>query len=1138
MDPFDPIRRRASELHDLLVRGGADPWNPLELATRAATHLGLELSWLAPGDLALNGAHAVFDDQAGLISCARSDDTGQRALLVAHELGHADIDHSSRECAVADIDPSQSTEPAPVGLQRVEDYGARVRSESKANVFGRELLLPRARARAAYLDERMQVEAIASRLGLPLNFVRQQVLDALLLPSAAPAAPRDLSPPTSDSSQDVAAAHRNAPFLLEAGPGTGKTRTLVKRVESLVSERIDPASILILTFSNRAAGELAERLSASVPVSASKMWIGTFHAFGLDLLRRFHDLLGLPAEPVLFDRSDAVEMLEETLPTLALKHYRNLWDPAIVLRDIISAISRAKDEMVGTARYRELAQAMAKKATNSDAIEVAEKCLEIATVYERYEEGLRVRGGVDFGDLVKRPAELLQTNERIRATVQLRHRHVLVDEYQDVNRASARLLSLIAGDGKRLWAVGDARQSIYRFRGASSANMHVFPKDYPGAAIHALAVNYRSSGEVITMFSSFARAMGVSQGMSELKLASARGNCGSRPEIREFEHAEHEAEGVADAIEELRTTGVPYRDQAVLCRSNRRLAELAVALEARNIPILHLGSLFEREEIRDLLALLQLFVDRFGDGLLRVGAQTRYALSLQDCFLVTQRLRGGDRAAVTRLRDAAQVEGVSTNGALSLEQLATDVDGLSPSASAWEVLTTYLLDRTRQLEPLARSAEVRARLQGIAIWQFLNFVRDQSPVHAGQPIRRTLERVRQLMLFAEERDLRRVPPAALGMDAVRLMTVHGSKGLEFEAVHVPGMNVRSFPVSGPPPRCPVPDCMIDGAEAATSAIEVKLEQEREEQSLFFVALSRARKHLRLSLVRRQRNGNARRESPFLVHVAGNCTSKSFSSRPIVQAGEAAGRVAVAHAAEWRLTDAMIAAYEKCPRRFFYTHVIGLGGGKKPTAFVRTHDSLHEFLKWLSTTRTSDKFDKPGALAEFDRMWRESGPTEHAYAADYRRLADRLVGYLLATGDGVRFRPPAALPIEFDDAKVWVEPAAVGELDGETLVRQVKTGRKRKTEYERIEYILLHMAAKEGFGSGYRLDAVHLSDESVGVVAPPTTKVEANRRKTVNGMISSIFEGHFSPSPDAFTCPRCPHFFICAATPPGELKKNS
>ena len=158
-----------------------------------------------------------------------------------------------------------------------------------------------------------------------------------------------------------------SPFQLQAGPGTGKTRTLVKRVLSLLAEGIDPAAILVLTFSNRAAGELSERLIAAVPEAAPKLWIGTFHAFGLDLVRRYHDKLGLAPNPALFDRSDAIEVLEEILPTLPLVHYRNLWDPAMVLRDIVAAISRAKDELADPARYRRWREAMEAAALDEEA---------------------------------------------------------------------------------------------------------------------------------------------------------------------------------------------------------------------------------------------------------------------------------------------------------------------------------------------------------------------------------------------------------------------------------------------------------------------------------------------------------------------------------------------------------------------------------------------------------------------------------------------------------------------------------------------------------------------------------------------------------------------------------------------------
>jgi DNA helicase II / ATP-dependent DNA helicase PcrA len=450
MEAFEPIRDSAARLHDELVSCGVDPLKPVKFVEAAIQRLGLELFWLTAGDPALKGSRALFDEQSGSVCCETLDDPGERALLVAHEIGHSRVHAASSSCGADDIDPSRSTEAAPVGLQRVEDYGVRERRELQANVFARELLFPRALARRLYLEKGSAASAIAGSMGLPINLVRQQLFDSLLLPSPpAPETPGNglQQPPRSDPSQDRAAAHRSSPFQVQAGPGTGKTRTLVKRVASLISEGIDPAAILILTFSNRAAGELAERIAGAVPEAAPRIWIGTFHAFGLDLVRRYHERLGLSPNPTLFDRSDAIEVLEEILPTLPLVHYRNLWDPAMVLRDVVAAISRAKDEMADPTRYRALAQAMLDRARDEDTRTAAEKCLEIAHIYDLYEQAIRDRDSVDFGDLIMRPALLLESDPSLRIALRLRHRHVLVDEYQDVNRASARLLKTVAGDG-------------------------------------------------------------------------------------------------------------------------------------------------------------------------------------------------------------------------------------------------------------------------------------------------------------------------------------------------------------------------------------------------------------------------------------------------------------------------------------------------------------------------------------------------------------------------------------------------------------------------------------------------------------------------------------------------------------------
>lgn len=1137
MEAFDPIRRDASELHDRLITAGVDALDPMALAVAALDGLGIDLAWLPPDDPALKGAKALFDEQSGTICCAAVGDAAARALLLAHEIGHVVVHAGSSTCSDSDIDPTRSTEAAPVGLQRVEDYGAHERRELQANVFAREFLLPRSLAHRLHVNDCLTASAIGERTGLPKALVRQQLFDALLLPP--PEAPAAVAEPAyipcPDPSQDRAAAHRGSAFQLQAGPGTGKTRTLIKRVQSLLAEGVDPASILILTFSNRAAGELAERLAIAAPEQAPRIWVGTFHAFGLDLVRRHHDRLGLSPNPSLFDRSDAIEVLEEILPTLPLVHYQNLWDPALQLREIVLAISRAKDELVDPVRYRALANAMLTAASDEEATKAAEKCLEVAHVYDLYEQALRGRKAVDFGDLIMRPAVLLETDEALRVAIQLRHRHLLVDEYQDVNRASARLLKAVAGNGKRLWVVGDSRQSIYRFRGASSANMAQFGQDYPGATVDQLTVNYRSTQQIVDAFAAAAPQMSASQGMLPLNLVADRGQGPAKLDIRRYDRLEDEEAGIAAAIRQLETAGVLLRDQAVLCRSNKRLNEIAAALEARDIPVLHLGSLFEREEVRDLLALLSLVIDPFGDGLARVGAMPRYDLSLQDVHVASQYVRGTGNPVLAVLPTLAEANGLSANGQEAFRQMATDFADIRPEVSAWEFLSTYMLDRTSLARDIGAATTITGRMRAVAVWQFLNFVREQGVVVFGLPIQRTLDRVRQLVLLAEERDLRQVPAAALHLNAVRLMTVHGSKGLEFEAVHIPGLTAASFPASNRGQRCPPPVGMIEGSGNRSVKDEAASAHEQEEQCLFFVALSRARTHLRLHLSRKQPNGNNRAASSFLNWLSGGVAVEIATppTIPLPAGALQSPLIAVTRGSGWSITDGRLSLYDKCPRRFFYTHVLGLGGARKQTAFTQTHACLHDLIRWLREAARAGPPSQAEAEAEFDAIWQAKGPVEHAYAADYRRLALRLVAALIRAGANRTFRETTPMAVDFPNGQVLVEPSDVAELaDGTVVVRRVRTGYKRTDEYDKLEYALYLLAAR-GLSGDVVVHALHLTCETAEPVTLSPTKL-ANRQTKSDAMLAGIRDGRFPPEIDAVTCPRCPHFFVCAATPSGPL----
>lgn len=630
--------------------------------------------------------------------------------------------------------------------------------------------------------------------------------------------------------------------------------------------------------------------------------------------------------------------------------------------------------------------------------------------------------------------------------------------------------------------------------------------------------------------------MRASSGMRPLTLMTDEG-AGVPTELRSFGTLTEELSGIAGSIRELEAAGVELRDQAVLCRTNARLNEIALGLEARGIPVLHLGSLFEREEIRDLLAVLSLAVDGRGSGLARVGAMPRYAIPLQDIYRAVRHLKVGNLDPPTGLQALASVEGISPKGRAGLDLLAADLSGLKREALSWDFITTYLLDRTDLIRQLAAQATVSDWMRSAAIWQFLNFLRDEPPVGGSFPIWRSLERIRQLVLLAEERDLRQVPAAALQMNAVRLMTIHGSKGLEFDAVHIPGMTEVSIPSSYRGQRCAPPDGMIADAGDLDSGAAAKLSHETEEECLFFVAASRARRHLRLSLSATQKNGKGRKASGYLTKLGSLRTIPAGAQIPSPPGTDVERPLQIVVPPGHGITDSALGQYKRCPRRYFYTHVLGLGGGRRPTAFTKTHDCLYDLMEWLRVRQTSGMPTIEEVEGRFEEIWKTDGLGDASSAPEYRRLASRIIASLVKAGGGVKFRQGKPISLDLQAGRVVVEPNAIAELDNGTVVlRRVRTGHRRSDEYgdtDHIEYGLYIHAGRVEFGRGSIVQAVHLTDDLVEDVELKET-ILGNRLDDVNSMLAGIGAGLFPTSADPTKCARCPHFFVCAATPEGPL----
>lgn len=1133
MDALESARIEAEKLHHQAIHLGGSITQPLKLATDEVTRRGLELCPVPEDDPQLKGGHALYDSQAGVILYTNTGSDFEKAFLISHEIAHIVLEDHNSDFVALNVEPSRPLEAPAVGAERLLDYGSRERKEVTMDIFAREFLLPRSVLRNWHIQMHATSGDIAEQTGAHLAVVQQQLLDALLLPLVpAPDQPAP-KPNAPDESQVLAANHRGTPFQLQAGPGTGKTSTLVHRVLGLLDEGVDPASILVLTFSNKAATELRERISVQAPQVIPTLWIGTFHSFGLDIIHRFGDRLGYDDDPMVIGHYEAIELLEHELARLPLKHFQNYYDPTWTLHDMLNAISRAKDEVVDAQAYRALAQSMLSKASDDAEQVQAEKCLEVAMVYEIYEGLLKAKNSLDFGDLVLLPATLVESDAEVRRALMDRHQHILVDEYQDVNRASVRLLKGIADVGERLWVVGDSRQSIYRFRGASSVNMKRFMQDFPGAQAKQLETNYRSVEEIISLYTKFSQEMVASQGALPLSLAAFRQQAGVRPEFRIAGQPDDEIAAIAAAIKEKSAEGFSYAQQAILCTSNARLSDIAEALERQDIPVLYLGSLFERPEIRELLAILSLLVDHRAQGLVQTARRSGMAMTIEDVQSISRYIQDNNLKAMDWSEYIDQIHGLTDSARESAHTLVSALDGFSSASSPWSVLASLVIDRLGIAKEIAESTEIQKRLQGVAIWQLLNFSRRKLS-SSGFFISALLQRIRRIVQLSEDRELRHLPQAAIHLGGVRLMTIHASKGLEFDVVHLPGLITTGLPGKNLTPGCLPPDGLIAGSEGLTGKEAIAAGHEEEEECKFFVASSRARDRLILYASSKQANGWIRNPSIYISRIDDQIVRSDDPplSFPIAQRAQII--TTDRNDGDLIVSERDIDQYTRCPRRFLYTRELSLGGRRVQSAFTQMHSVVYDVIGWLNSEFPEENPMMGELTTQFDSSWESKGPTGHAYNDHYRDIGFRFVEFLHESRRSKHLIQPEEIQLPFSDGIVTILPDEVSrDSSGRHKVTKINSGKLGSKEFDKIEYTLLLEAAEQRFGKGTEVGAIHLTGETES-----TAVISAAKRKTriekSNETVSKIAHGQYPAIPSTRTCPTCPNFFICGQIPPGTI----
>src|SRR6266849_5750870 len=775
----------------------------------------------------------------------------------------------------------------------------------------------------------------------------------------------DLDPPVDsglrlNEAQRRAITHGEGPLLVIAGAGTGNTRVISERIRHLLESdaSLSGENILGLTFTDKASGEMKSRVVKAVGERGKDVTLKTFHAFCESLLK------DVDSDHVMLDKVDHWILLRRNLNRLKLDRYRRLAEPGQFLSDFIEFFSRCQDELVSCGDYERYAERLAAELeaerahldadTLAEREETVAREREIARAYQASEELLREKKRSSFGSLITGAVELLERDAALRAALQNRYRYILVDEFQDTNIAQLRLLELLVNESKNIFAVGDNDQAIYRFRGASFGSFKLFLERFAGWREGqdstkfrvSLTENYRSTPNMMRVTTQVIAQNTVSADFPKKVLSTSKPE-GEKIRIVELATLEDEARWVASELERIHKAGRRWRDFAILYRAHGHRDELVRELSRRRIPfVISRLSILEHPLVKDILAYLRLIATPYDDvAAARALAAPAWQLAPAD---------------LVRLAERARKERVRIYDVLQNRQPPLPFD---PSHNA----VTELLEFTTAQRKTMKRRDARHILADLLEWLEIY---QRAPVQDRDYVKRLAEFVkewedksdtRKLPEFIEYLDFFEQANGAICLedeapgDAVRLMTVHGAKGLEFSHVFVLRVNKNKFPQ---PERSHVFEfparLMKEGAP------EVHFHHQ-EERRLYYVALTRAQDRLTITSVSEKKG----KVPPFIEDIlmepsvkrrdvlqlapkvaAAPADSSDESDAGIVQNPlftPAGGPPKVfSRIAEWAQTfhppsseplalhPSAVQSYRSCPQRYLFSSLWSLQEGPKAT----------------------------------------------------------------------------------------------------------------------------------------------------------------------------------------------------------------
>lgn len=952
--------------------------------------------------------------------------------------------------------------------------------------------------------------------------------------------------------QRQAVTHTNGPLLIVAGAGTGKTTVITQRIAWLIDQKkAQPDEILALTFTDKASGEMMERVDQLLPYGYVDLWVSTFHAFGERVLRDYALEIGLDSGFKILSSTDQWMLLKNNLDEFELKYYKPLGNPTRFIYALIQHFSRVKDEHVSAKEYLSYAKKLySRKNLKKEEKEEAEKILEVAKAYQKYQELLHKKGYLDFGDLIIQTLELFKKRKKVLEQFRKKFKYILVDEFQDTNYAQYELIRLLAYPQNNITVVGDDDQAIYRFRGASMSNILEFKKDYPKSKEVVLINNYRSCQNILDLSYEFIQKNNPNRLEYQLKkIASQKKN----PKIKkiskkliskidgegivkhiESETQEDEVFSILREIERLKEKdqNLTWNDFAILVRANSQADIFVNVFTNQEIPYQYVAArgLYQQPEILDMIAWLKM-LDNYHESpsLFRVLSIDLFKIKTSDLINLSNQAKRKRISLYEVIEDHQAIGGISQDTRKALNyilDLIKNQTALAKEKSVGQICFEFLkavgyLNKMNSKD----AGGYHIKIQNIS--KFFRKIQDFERNNEDKSVKKFMEELEMIVDAGND-----PAPAQLeeGPESIKIMTVHGAKGLEFTYVFIANLVDKRFPSIERREQIEVPNKLIkenipDG--------DIHLQEERR---LFYVACTRARRGLYFSSAKDVGGKTAKKPSRFLYEIDMVQGEKNQQATQLNLGFNIVNKKTksiekIKYPLPKSFSYSQLKAYEKCPKQYKYMFIwkIPVLTGRHTYSFgTSVHNTLKAFYALIQQGR---KPTKTLLMKLYEENWIDDWYDSRKHMQERKADGRRMLEEYLITNKIVK--PPLFLekgfnlkigPYLFRGVIDRVDQTAEGKVE----IIDYKTSKKpaRKNEIDHEQLMIYHMAMEDVFKMNPSGLSFYYLDGNVKYTFTASEKEIQELKISIKNSIVKIEKGDFAATPTVYNCANCDFREIC------------